>query len=169
MILLTKSRCYQGHRSHSRAWPRPRARGPPSPSAPIWRSCSRGFLRTSRYQPARTSSKVRLGQSKGRGSELVTRTTYYLIYKICTLSCVTQHFLSSAPQYICNPLSLSPGVSAVRMSTLERQLTSPGMAGPSRHLSGDQVVTYRGQPDPRRHLSGDQVNQVRVTECDEQG
>ena len=48
------------------------------------------------------------------------------------------------------------------MSTLERQLTSPGMPGPSRHLSGDQGVTFRGQPDPRRHLSGDQVNQVRV-------
>ena len=48
------------------------------------------------------------------------------------------------------------------MSTLERQLTSPGMQGPSRHLSGDQGVTFRSQQDPRRHLSGDQVNQVRM-------
>ena len=48
------------------------------------------------------------------------------------------------------------------MSTLERQLTSPGMQGPSRHLSGDQGVTFRSQQDSRRHLSGDQVNQVRV-------
>ena len=49
------------------------------------------------------------------------------------------------------------------MSTLERQLTSPGMPGPSRHVSGDQGITFRGQ-DPRRHLSGDQVqvSQVRV-------
>ena len=57
----------------------------------------------------------------------------------------------------------------MRMSTLERQLTSPGMPGPSRHVSGDQGITFRSQ-DPRRHLSGDQVQvtQVRVR-CHELG
>ena len=58
-------------------------------------------------------------------------------------------------------ISLLSGVSAVRLSTLERQLSSPGIPGTSRHLSGDQGLAFRGQ-GPGRHLSGDQVNQVRL-------